>query len=148
MKSERTIKPIRNERDHERALAEIAELMEKNLDDAGEDRLDVLTTLAEAYEKEHHALGLPSDPIDAIKAHMDQSGRTQADLAVLLSSRSRASEILHRRTALSLTMIRKLRDAWGIPTDILVGGASIAGERITRYRVSGRRAARKSCRKK
>jgi len=148
MKSEQAIKPIRNERDLERALATIAELMEKDLDAAGEDRLDVLTTLAEAYEKEHHALGLPSDPIDAIKAHMDQSGRSQADLAALLTSRSRASEILHRRSALSLSMIRKLRDAWGIPADILVGGASLAGERITPYRVSRRRSTRKGCRKK
>lgn len=134
MKSEQTIKPIRSERDLEKALAEIARLMEVDLDSAGEDRLDVLTTLAEAYEKENHALGLPADPIDAIKAHMDQTGRTQADLAKVFESRSRASEILHRRSALSIAMIRKLRDAWGLPTEVLVGDASVVGEKLVPYR--------------
>lgn len=143
MKSDRAIKPIRNERDHEAALAEIARLMETDLDEAGEDRLDVLTTLAEAWEREHHALGLPADPIEALKAHMDQTGRTQADLAEVLDSRSRASELLNRRTALSITMIRTLRDAWGLPVAVLVGDASMAGEKLVRYRVRSRPAAQR-----
>ena len=51
---------------------------------------------------------------------MEMSGRTQADLGDLLSSRSRASEILHRKRALTVDMIFKLTDAWGVPAECLV----------------------------
>ncbi len=140
------IKPIRNDRDHARVLAEVARLMEADLDPAGEDRLDVLSTLAEAYEKEHHPLGAPTDPITAITAHMDQTGRTQTDLAKVLGSRSRASEILNHRSALSLEMIRKLIRAWGLPAEVLVREVPIVAEGRARYGV--RRAARGSKRKR
>ena len=141
------IKPIRNEEDHAAALAEIALLMEKDLDEAGEDRLDVLTTLAEAYEREHHALGVPSDPVAALKAHMETSGKTQTDLANLLGSRSRASEILSRQTPLSLSMIRKLNEAWGLPAEILVREVTLVAERPSTYarqRRGGQRSVRRS----
>lgn len=41
-------------------------------------------------------------------------GRSQADLARLFGSRSRASEVLNRRRHLSADMIARLADAWGI----------------------------------
>jgi antitoxin component HigA of HigAB toxin-antitoxin module len=37
-----------------------------------------------------------------------------------LGSRSRASEILFRRRALTVQMIHKIREAWKIPADLLV----------------------------
>ena len=115
------IKPIRDDKDHAAALAEIARLMKKrDLDSAGEDRLEVLSTLAEAYEKEHHALGSPGDPVRVLKTHMEMAGKSQTDLAELLGSRSRASEILGLQTPLSLSMIRKLTDQWGLPAEFLI----------------------------
>src|SRR3546814_19104778 len=48
------------------------------------------------------------------------SGRTQADLAALLGSRSRASEILNRKRALTMDMAQKLNREWGIPAEVLV----------------------------
>ena len=35
------------------------------------DRLDVLVTLVEAWERKHYPMDLP-DPVEAIKYHMDQ----------------------------------------------------------------------------
>ena len=49
---------------------------------------------------------------------IDELGQTQ--LAELLGSRSRASEILARRRALTVEMIHKIREAWKIPADLLV----------------------------
>ena len=147
MRSDVKIKPIRSEKDHKAALAEIARLLEKNLDAAGEAHLDVLSTLAEAFEKEHYALGLPSDPIAALKAHMESSGKTQTDLAELLGSRSRASEILHRRAPLSITAIRMLHAKWGIPAEILIREVHGVAEKPARYRRVASRTRRAALRK-
>jgi HTH-type transcriptional regulator/antitoxin HigA len=48
------------------------------------------------------------------------TGRTQADLATLFGSRSRASEILNRKRALTLEMIHKLHEEWKIPAELLI----------------------------
>jgi HTH-type transcriptional regulator/antitoxin HigA len=135
MTSERTLKPIRSDREHEAALAEIARMMNRtDLTPAEVDRLEILETLAEAYDKERYPLGLPADPIVALKSHMEMTGKTQADLAALLGSRSRASEILSEQTRLSLSMIRKLSEHWGLPAEILIREVEITAERPKRYR--------------
>jgi len=60
------IKPIKTEADYHAALSEIEKLMMAEADTSEGERLDVLVTLVEAYEKKHYALDLP-DPIEAIK---------------------------------------------------------------------------------
>jgi HTH-type transcriptional regulator / antitoxin HigA len=119
------IRPIRNDRDHQRAMKEIDRLWDKK-DTSREaaDRLDVLITLVDAYEEKRHPIG-PPDPIEAIRFRMEQQGLTRADLEPLLGSRARVSEILNRRRPLTLPMIRKLRDALGISADILIGNGSL-----------------------
>jgi HTH-type transcriptional regulator / antitoxin HigA len=81
--------------------------------------LDVLATLADAYE---HSRWPEADvhPIDLLKAVMEETGRTQSDLAALIGSRSRASEILNLRRTLNVDMIWKINSAWGIPAELLV----------------------------
>lgn len=58
--------------------------------------------------------------MDAILYRMESAEYTQADLARLLGSRSRASEVLNRKRPLTLAMIRKLSRAWNIPADCLI----------------------------
>ena len=60
------------------------------------------------------------DPIDVLRYAIDEFGHTQAELAELLGSRSRASEVLARRRALTVEMIHKIGEAWKIPADLLV----------------------------
>lgn len=60
------------------------------------------------------------EPIDLLKAHMETTARTQADLAALLGSRPRASEVLNRKRALTVDMIHKLSSEWHLPADCLV----------------------------
>jgi HTH-type transcriptional regulator / antitoxin HigA len=50
----------------------------------------------------------------------DELWHTQAELAELLGSRPRASEVLARRRALTVEMIHKIGEAWKIPADLLV----------------------------
>ncbi len=56
------IKPIKIEVDYEAALKEIDHIMDAKPDTPEGDRLDVLTTLVEAWEQKHHRIEDP-DPI-------------------------------------------------------------------------------------
>ena len=51
---------------------------------------------------------------------LDELGHTQADLASVLGSRSRASEVLSGRRSPTVEMIRKISAAWNIPVLALV----------------------------
>lgn len=115
------IKPIRTEADYDAALHAIEKYFDrpprKGTPEA--DRFDVLATLIEAYERKRWPIDPPS-PVNAILYRMETAGYTQGDLARLLGSRSRASEVLSRKRPLTLAMIRKLSREWDIPADCLI----------------------------
>lgn len=113
------IKPIRNERDYEAALAEIERLWGAKADTPEGDRLDVLATLIDAYEAEHYPMD-PPDPIEAIKFRMEQQGLTRRDLEEIIGTRTRIAEVLNRRRGLSITMIRRLHERLGISAEVLI----------------------------
>ena len=113
------IKPIKCERDYQRALGEIERLMEARPGTAEGDRLDILATLAEAWEARHHAIEAP-DPVAAIRLAMEQRGVTRKDLEPLLGSRARVAEILNGKRRLTLPMIRRLHARLRIPAEVLI----------------------------
>ena len=113
------ILPIKNIADYESALERIHELMDAEPKTPEGDELEVLALVVEAYENTHYPIDAP-DPIDFLKDVMEFQGYTQKDLAQLLNSRPRASEILNRQRPLTLSMIRKISHAWQVPTGPLV----------------------------
>ena len=113
------IKPIRSEADYEAALAEMERLWGSKLGTAKGDRLDVLATLVDAYEKQHHPID-PPDAIDAIRFRMEQQNLTRKELESLIGSRGRIAEVLARKRALSIDMIRRLHAELEIPAEILI----------------------------
>jgi len=113
------IRPIKTESDYEAALAEVERLIDARPGTVDGDRLDVLTTLIEAYERQHYSMPLP-DPIEAIKFRMEQGGLKQLDLVPAIGSKSHVSEILNRRRPLTLPMIRRLARDFGIPAEVLI----------------------------
>lgn len=112
------IKPIKTDADHEAALRDIEALWGAAEGTAAGDRLDVLTTLVEAYEEKRWPLE-DMDPVEAIEAAMAHDGHTRADLAQLIGS-SRATEILKRQRLLTLPMIRRIVKEWHVPERLLV----------------------------
>ena len=114
-----SVRPIRTEQDYEAALAEIGELMTARRGTAQGDRLDVLSTLVEAYESEHHAIDAP-DPIALLEFAMEQKGLDRAALEPMIGGRSRVSEVLSRKRSLSLAMIRNLKAGLQLPAEVLV----------------------------
>ena len=113
------VKPIRSEADYEAALAEVERLWGTKAGTPDGDRLDVLATLIDAYEEQHHPMDLP-DPIEAIEFRMEQQGLTRRDLEEIIGSRARIAEILGRKRDLSIGMIRRLHERLGISAEVLI----------------------------
>jgi HTH-type transcriptional regulator/antitoxin HigA len=115
------VRPIRNEADYDWALAEIEQYFDREPAPGTPeaDRFDVLADLIAAYEARRWPVE-HADPVELIEYHMELGGFQTKDLAEVLGSKSRASEILNRKRPLTLEMARKLHEAWGIPAEVLI----------------------------
>lgn len=116
------ITPIKTVADYRRTLGEIERLMAAQPNTPEGDRLDVLTTLVEAYEARHYPMDAPT-PVEAIRFHMEQRGLTPKDLAPYIGRPNRVYEVLSGKRDLSLDMIRRLHHDLGIPAESLIGRA-------------------------
>lgn len=121
------IRPIKTEADYEAALKEIEGLMTAVADSPEGDRLDVLVTLVEAYERDHYPMGFP-DPVEAIKFRMEQQGLTVDDLVPVIGRKNRVYEILARKRPLTLRMIEGLHETFAIPAESLLKRSSRRGD--------------------
>ena len=131
------IKPIRTKADHRAALKEIEALMNAKAGTPEGERLDVLSTLVEAYERKHFPMDLP-DPVEAIKFRMEQSGLAPKDLVPMIGQLNRVYEILNRKRPLTLPMTRALHERLGIPSELLIR-EPVAGYRVRRRKAQGPR---------
>jgi HTH-type transcriptional regulator / antitoxin HigA len=113
------IKPIRTEADYEAALSEVERLWGAKSGTPKGDRLDVLATLVEVYEERRYPID-PPDPIETIKFRMEQQGLTRKNLEAMIGTRTRIAEVLSRKRALSIAMIRRLHETLGIPAEVLI----------------------------
>ena len=126
------VRPIKCEADYDAALTAIDRLMGVAKDTPESDELDILVTLVEAYEAARWPVE-PPDPVSAIEQVMEARSLGQKDLAAVIGSQPRASEILNRRRALTLPMIRALSAEWGLPADLLVRKYDLAPRSATHH---------------
>lgn len=117
------IKPIQGEADHDRVLREIERLWGAAKGTPQGDRLEVLITLAEAYERIHHPID-PPDPIEAIRFRLEQQRLDHRALIGVIGNRTRVYEVMRGDRALSLAMIRRLYERFGIPAEVLIRPAA------------------------
>jgi HTH-type transcriptional regulator/antitoxin HigA len=114
------IQPIKTEKDYQNALHEVEQLFDATPNTPEGDRLDVLTTIIEAYEeKQQYTLPL-SDPIEAIRYHMESRGLSEHDLTPYIGNRQFVTDVLHKKQPLSIEMIRELHHGLGISAEILI----------------------------
>ena len=113
------IKPVRTKADYRIALKEIESLMNARANTPEGERLDVLVTLVEAYERKHFPMDMP-DPVEAIKFAMEQRGLTVKDLESMIGRTNRVYEVLNRTRPLTLKMIWRLHQGLGIPAECLI----------------------------
>lgn len=137
------IRPIKTDDDHRAALMEIDRLWNAPADSPEGDKLDILATLVDAYERDRW----PSDavlPRDILAFAISDMGRSQTELAELLGSRSQASDLLRGRRRMSLAVAQKVSAGWHIPIQLLVASYPEATEKAPgpfRPRKNGRKAA-------
>ena len=113
------IRPIKTKADYRAALKEAERLWDADPGTPDGDRVDILTTLIEAYEAKHFPIAAP-DPIVAVLFMMDQKGLSRRDLEPAVGGRGRISEVLTRKRPLTLPMVRALSRLLDIPADVLV----------------------------
>ena len=115
------IRPIHDEDDYKAALGEVSAYFDSEPSPATTDgdRFEILLTLVEAYEAKCYPIDLP-DPVEAIKFRMDQAGLTPKDLVPAIGRLNRVYEILNRKRPLTLNMIWKLHQRFGIPAECLI----------------------------
>jgi HTH-type transcriptional regulator/antitoxin HigA len=123
------LKPIKTNTDHGAALKEIERLWGAEEGTTNGDRLEILITLAEAYEEAHFPMDMP-DPIEAIKFRLEQQGVDKKALIGIIGNRTRVYEVLRRDRALSLTMIQKLNQHLKIPAEVLIRPIRVRKKRL------------------
>ena len=129
--TQESLGPIRNDTAHRAALKEIDRLWGAPKDTPEGDRLEILMTLADLYERARWP-DKDLDPVDAIKARMGNAGRSRKDFEKIIGSSGRASEILNRKRHLTLAMIWRLVRDWKMPAEILVRPYKLAPQKAHR----------------
>ena len=113
------LKPIKSDRELNRALKRVDELWGAKSGTPKGDELDVLMLLVEKYEDEHFAIPT-SDPVEAIKFLMEQNSLSRKDLEPYIGASGRVSEVLSRKRTLTLAMIKRLHAGLKIPYESLI----------------------------
>ena len=121
------VRPLHTEQDYDWALAEIARYFDHQPAAGSKDgdRFEVLSTLIKDYEDKRFDIA-QADPVEVLRFAIESMGKSQSDLADLLGSRSRASEILNKQRRLTLEMIRTISEAWSIPIELLTAHYELA----------------------
>jgi HTH-type transcriptional regulator/antitoxin HigA len=100
--------PITSARQHEDYLSVLDKLASKvNPSREEEKYAEVLITLVEAYEEEHHSIP-DASPVEILRTLMDANDLRQKDLVPIFGSESIVSEVLHKKRGLNKTHIEKL----------------------------------------
>jgi HTH-type transcriptional regulator/antitoxin HigA len=113
------IRPIRSEANLRRALKAISGLLDAPPRSREAELLEVLSTLVEHYEREHHPIEPPT-ALEAVRFRMEQGGLNRKDLEPLLGGRSHVSEFLAGKRSLPLKARRALHERFGIPAESLL----------------------------
>jgi HTH-type transcriptional regulator / antitoxin HigA len=137
------VRAIRTEEDYQAALDLLSSLMDAEPGTPEDEHLEIMIALVEAYENVHWRID-PPDPIDAIRVRMEEKGLRPRDLEPMIGSRGRVSEVLSRKRALTLPMIRRLAKGLDLPAEILIRETRISPPKPTPRPAKPRRPARRT----
>ncbi|WP_373523488.1 type II toxin-antitoxin system HigA family antitoxin [Aquiflexum sp.] len=120
-------KIITTEQEYEKALKRLSTIFDANLGSPEGMEAELLVTLVEKYEKEHYPIALP-EPITAVKEAMEMKGLKDKDLIQAIGSKTTVSLVLNRKRALTIDMIRNLRELLGLPVEVLIQPYELNGK--------------------
>ena len=119
------IKPIKTEKDYEKALERLEMIFDADSNSKEGDEAEILSLLIENYENQHYPIEAP-DPIEAIKIRMEEMNLKQKDLVGVIGGKSRVSEILNKKKRLTVDMIRELEKILHISASVLVNNYQLS----------------------
>ncbi len=119
------IKPIKTEKDYEKALERLELIFDATPNSKDGDEAEILSLLIENFENKHYPIDSP-DPIEAIKIRMEEMNLKQKDLIGIIGGKSRVSEILNKKKKLTVDMIRELERSLNISASVLVNNYKLA----------------------
>lgn len=114
--------PIKDDREYNRLVAEASRLVEHgepNLSREETSLLEMLSILIEDYDRKHYPLP-PSQPHTVLAFLLEQRGLEPHDLWPVLGSKSRVSEVLNGKRAISKTHAKKLASFFHVAVDLLI----------------------------
>jgi len=114
--------PIKDDREYDRLVAEVGRLMERgerNLSTEETSLLEMLSILIEDYDRKRYPLP-PFEPHKLLAFLLEQRGLEPHDLWPVLGSKSRVSEILSGKRAISKSHAKKLSVFFQVPVDLLI----------------------------
>ncbi|HTJ13515.1 MAG TPA: hypothetical protein VL547_15880 [Dinghuibacter sp.] len=116
-----TLRPIKNKKDYEAYLAWADELFDKKIkpNSAEGETLQVVLLLIKQYEDQHYRIPYP-DPIEAIKAKMEEKGLRNKDLVGKVGSKGYISAVLNKRKPLTLELAKIFHRELGVSADVLL----------------------------
>lgn len=119
------IKPIKTEKDYDKALERLELIFDASPNSKEGDEAEILSLLIENYENQYYPIDSP-DPIEAIKIRMQEMNLKQKDLIGIIGGKSRVSEILNKKKRLTVEMIRELERMLHISASVLVNNYQLA----------------------
>jgi HTH-type transcriptional regulator/antitoxin HigA len=121
-------KIITTEKEYEAALNRLTKVFDAHQDSPEGMEAELLVTLIEKYEKEHYPINLP-DPIIAIREAIEMKGLKEKDLIPAIGSKTTVSLVLNRKRAMTVDMIRNLKELLGLPLEVLIQPYELNGDR-------------------
>ncbi len=115
------LKVIKTKKEYQTYLKWVEEMFDKNVSansPEGEE-LQVVLLLIKQYEDGHFPIPYP-DPIDCIKAKMEEKGLKNKDLVGIVGTKGYISALLNKRKPLNLELAKIFHRQLGIPAEILL----------------------------
>ena len=127
-----TVELIKNDAQHAKAMRRIQEIFQAMPGTPEAEELEVLVTLVAKYEEECYPVPLP-DPIEAIKERMEDLSLKDKDLVPIIGNKTSVSQILNRKRALTIDMIRGLSDKLGLSVELLIQPYELNGNQAPQH---------------
>jgi len=113
---------IRTERENELMLAKVWDLMKKGEEKLTAEELElleVMSTLIERFEEEHHPIP-DSPPNQVLKTLMEDRGLKQKDLLPIFGSSGTVSEVVNGKRSISKAQAKKLSEFFHVSAEVFI----------------------------
>jgi len=116
-----TLKVIKTRKEYQAYLDWVDKMFDKKITSGSPEgeKLQVALLLIKQYEDIHFPIPYP-DPIDAIRAKMEEKGLKNKDLVGIIGTKGYVSALLNKRKPLNLELAKIFHQELGIPADVLL----------------------------